>query len=265
MAADVTRTLCLSQTAQMTAANRLATHLPGSGRFSARSPALHAVRSPTHLLLAPRRALGQPWLSVVRGRDQSTCMLASEREPPWAMTFDLRERETEWTDENKARLVTLFASQELDTDLESMQRRMHDLVQIVPDFGKKVHHMKPGLLAALLKDTSTIADTAIRLKELLPRTNVSIMASKLPEILLQEAEVTLSQVNGLKKQLGSDNVDKIVEEYPSMLDAELVQEAINELTRLMPNSDPKQTLLRDPSYVTKVESGPKRMGPHPDS
>ena len=45
--------------------------------------------------------------------------------------------------------------------------------------------MKPGLLAALLRDTGTIADRAIRLKELLPRTNVSIMASKLPEILLQ--------------------------------------------------------------------------------
>ena len=32
---------------------------------------------------------------------KSTCVLASEREPPWAMTFDLRERETEWTQENK--------------------------------------------------------------------------------------------------------------------------------------------------------------------
>ncbi len=51
----------------------------------------------------------------------------------------------------------------------------------------------------------------------------------------------------------------------SLLDAELVQEALNELTRLMPNSDPKQTLLRNPSYVTKVERGPKRLGPHPDS
>ena len=34
-------------------------------------------------------------------------MLASEREPPWAMTFDLRERETEWTQENKVSCLTL--------------------------------------------------------------------------------------------------------------------------------------------------------------
>ena len=51
----------------------------------------------------------------------------------------------------------------------------------------------------------------------------------------------------------------------SLLDAELVQEALNELTRLMPNSDPKRTLLRDPSVVLRVERGPKRLGPHPDS
>lgn len=51
--------------------------------------------------------------------------------------------------------------------------------------GKKVHTMKPGLLASLLRDTSLIADRAARLRELLPHTNVSAMASKLPEILLQ--------------------------------------------------------------------------------
>lgn len=207
-------------------------------------------------------------------RDHSICTLAAQRDPPWAMTFDLRERETEWTDENKvlltcsllallgtsfkhlalalvtynhclssalvilqARLVTLFASEELNLDLKSVQQRMQDLVQVVPDLGgtsiatlcqhrnsllasnyskvssiyicyiccaglsaaealcsscvdcpaagKKVHHMKPGLLASLLKDTSTIADRAIRLKELLPRINVSAMASRLPEVLLQ--------------------------------------------------------------------------------
>ena len=45
--------------------------------------------------------------------------------------------------------------------------------------------MKPGLLASLLRDTSLIAQRAARLRDLLPHTNVSAMASKLPEILLQ--------------------------------------------------------------------------------
>lgn len=51
--------------------------------------------------------------------------------------------------------------------------------------GKKVHTMKPGLLASLLQDTNLIAQRVARLKELLPHTNVSAMAAKLPEILLQ--------------------------------------------------------------------------------
>ena len=45
--------------------------------------------------------------------------------------------------------------------------------------------MKPGLLASLLQDTNTIAQRAARLKELLPDINISAMASKQPELLLQ--------------------------------------------------------------------------------
>lgn len=51
----------------------------------------------------------------------------------------------------------------------------------------------------------------------------------------------------------------------SLLDGELVQEVLDELHRLMPKQDPRQTLLRDPSYISKVERGTKRLGPHPDT
>ncbi|DBB03641.1 hypothetical protein WJX82_008762 [Trebouxia sp. C0006] len=216
-------------------------------------------------LIRPRPCVAQSWGTRRTKREHSTCVSASEREPPWAMTFDLRERETEWTQENKARLVTLFASHELGCDIEGVRERMQDLVQVLPDLSKKVHHMKPGLLAALLRDTHVIADRAVRLRKLLPHTNVSAMAAKQPELLLQEADDIILQVKQLRSQLGSDNIDKIVEEYPSLLDAELVQETLDELSRLMPKSDPKQTLLRNPSWVTKVERGPKRLGPHPHS
>lgn len=216
-------------------------------------------------LIRPRPRVAQSWGARRSQQERPIHVLVSEREPPWAMTFDLRERETEWTQENKARLVTLFASHELGCDIEGVQERMQDLVQVLPDLSKKVHHMKPGLLAALLRDTHVVAERAVRLKELLPHTNVSAMAAKQPELLLQEADAIILQVKQLRTQLGSDKIDKIVEEYPSLLDAELVQETLDELSRLMPKSDPKQTLLSNPSWVTKVERGPKRLGPHPDS
>lgn len=62
-------------------------------------------------LIGPRPAFTDAWTVPQQHRDHSTCVLASEREPPWAMTFDLRERETEWTEENKVnglKLVVQF-------------------------------------------------------------------------------------------------------------------------------------------------------------
>ncbi len=63
--------------------------------------------------------------------------------------------------------------------------------------GKKVHHMKPGLLAALLRDTRVVADRAVRLKELLPHSNVSAMAAKQPELLLQVMLASVPTLCGL--------------------------------------------------------------------
>ncbi len=63
--------------------------------------------------------------------------------------------------------------------------------------GKKVHHMKPGLLAALLRDTHVVAERAVRLKELLPHTNVSAMAAKQPELLLQVMLASVPMLCGL--------------------------------------------------------------------
>ena len=49
-----------------------------------------------------------------------------------------------------------------------------------------------------------------------------------------------------------------------LLDAEAVEEVLGELQRLMPNQDNKRFLINNPGWMTKVERGPKRLGPHPD-
>lgn len=48
------------------------------------------------------------------------------------------------------------------------------------------------------------------------------------------------------------------------LDVEGVSEVLEEMARLMPKADPKAVLLRDPSWLMRVERGVKRLGPHPD-
>ena len=57
--------------------------------------------------------------------------------------------------------------------------------------------MKPGLLAALLRDTHVVAERAVRLKELLPHTNVSAMVAKQPELLLQVMLASVSTFCGV--------------------------------------------------------------------
>ena len=58
--------------------------------------------------------------------------------------------------------------------------------------------MKPPLLAELLRDPAAVAERAVKLKQLLPRTNVSAMASKQPELLLQVTPAVLHALPALR-------------------------------------------------------------------
>lgn len=63
------------------------------------------LTSDVHSLLLRSIAVEHPFSSrqcrnSFRG-PSSTCVLASERPPPWTAIFDLRERETDWTEGNQ--------------------------------------------------------------------------------------------------------------------------------------------------------------------
>ena len=48
------------------------------------------------------------------------------------------------------------------------------------------------------------------------------------------------------------------------LDVEAVREVLEEMRRLMPQADARAALRRDPGWLTRVERGVRRLGPHPD-
>ena len=83
----------------------------------------------------------------------------------------------------QARLVTLFASQELDTDLESMQRRMHDLVQIVPDFGKPCLRAASLLYVCLALESSSSCAQMTALDALQVATDFAVLLQTLHTVL----------------------------------------------------------------------------------
>lgn len=183
---------------------------------------------------------------------------------PWTITFDLRERETLWTEENQARLVRIVASHELAMDVDEVERRLLQLLTILPSLSSKLAYIKPSLLAGLVKDPADVLDKLVQLRDIFPEADVEKIVVAQPELLLKEIHAVRSEVNQLRGLLGVDDIDRAIEENPRLLDAEAVDEVLEELRRLMPQHNPVQLLLQDPSWLLRVERGAKRLGQSPD-
>lgn len=78
-----------------------------------------------------------PWRAIARRQHTAPLCIHSlpENEPaaaPWAITFDLRERETIWTEENKVRLIKQIAAERLEVDVDELETRLATLLLLVP-------------------------------------------------------------------------------------------------------------------------------------
>lgn len=185
----------------------------------------------------------------------------------WTLLFDLREKETYWTDENKARLIKIIAKDRLHVSIEELQGRFFSLLNLIPDLEARVLKMHPDQLADLLQDPGAVAAALLQLRQLLPGANVSAMVAQAPWLLEQSTLKSLPMsITRLQELLDVEEVDSIVEQEPLFLDADGVEEALQELDRLMPNgTNTKSLLIKDPSYLLQVQYGQKRIGVNPDS
>ncbi|GAB4820354.1 hypothetical protein N2152v2_007400 [Parachlorella kessleri] len=183
---------------------------------------------------------------------------------PWTLTFDLRERETIWTQENQARLVRIVASYELNLDVQEVEYRLHLLSTILPGLEARVAYIKPSILAGLLGDPAVVLDRLLKLKDLLPEADVGKIAVGQPQLLLQDTAAVTAELAKVRQLLPVPGLDKAIEDNPGLLDAEAVSEVLEELRRLMPSQGPVALLLQDPSWMLRVERGSKRLGQPPD-
>ncbi|EIE20528.1 hypothetical protein COCSUDRAFT_48546 [Coccomyxa subellipsoidea C-169] len=187
---------------------------------------------------------------------------SSQRPAPWTIIFDIRERETIWTDENKARLVQMFAAKELGMDKDMLSYRLRQLTLLLPDLSGRVASMKPALLADILRDPVAVAERCVGLRDGLPFANVSRLIAGDPALLLEEVEAVVERVQSLAKVLEIDDrhAQELATQEPRFLDVEGVSEVLEEMERLMPKANPKTVLLRDPSWLMRVERGVKNLG-----
>lgn len=116
------------------------------------------------------------------------CCMSSQSPPPenpWNFAYIHRERTSVWTDDNKARLIKLIASNSLAIPLRELEYRVFELTLLVPDLAKRLHTLQPTTLATLLTDTTAVASCVIALRHVLPTANIGAMVARQPDILLQ--------------------------------------------------------------------------------
>jgi hypothetical protein len=105
----------------------------------------------------------------------------------------------------------------------------------------------------------------ITLKNLLPDANISSMAGAEPEMLLtRDLSLIQQDIAKVKSLLGVERLDLLAEVEPRVLKAEVVEEVLEEMNRLMPGSDCSKVLIEDPSWISRLERGRKHLGDDPD-
>ncbi|WIA20357.1 hypothetical protein OEZ85_006188 [Tetradesmus obliquus] len=186
-------------------------------------------------------------------------------EAPWSLTFDLRERDTEWSDANKCRLVALVAAQQLAIPMADMEQRLEALMLLLPDLAGTIFKLQPGLLAGLTSDLAVTSSRLLALRELLPAANVSRVVAERPQLLLQDSSEVQQAVEVLQQLLHVERVDKLVEAQPLLLVTPCVEEVLADIRRLLPGRDAEQLLAADPDWVLRVQRGQRWLGQHPDS
>jgi hypothetical protein len=118
--------------------------------------------------------------------------------------------------------VKAIAARDMGLSESELDERLGDLVVIIPEMRTKVPSMKPDLLAKLAADTRGVARRLVRLKELFPLGNVSLMATNRPDLVLDDALLDRlgARAEALREALPGFDVDKMVEQQPALLDIE---------------------------------------------
>eukprot|EP01023_Acetabularia_acetabulum_P061815 TRINITY_DN751_c0_g2_i1.p1 TRINITY_DN751_c0_g2~~TRINITY_DN751_c0_g2_i1.p1 ORF type:complete len:235 (-),score=28.48 TRINITY_DN751_c0_g2_i1:364-1068(-) len=181
-----------------------------------------------------------------------------------SVSMEILEEDQELQSNDK--LNRLIASLDVQVPTEEVKQRINQIQAVLPDLGSKIYTMKPATLTQLIADPNLTTTKIIQLKFLFPTGNISIMASRSPEILLLDASELKKEVEIVKELMQMEDISSLIEREPRFLDSEGVEEALRELNRLLGNQvNIRDMLFKDPSYLLKVERGQKRLGENPDA
>eukprot|EP00204_Picochlorum_oklahomense_P004472 CAMPEP_0118804594 /NCGR_PEP_ID=MMETSP1161-20130426/23414_1 /TAXON_ID=249345 /ORGANISM="Picochlorum oklahomensis, Strain CCMP2329" /LENGTH=288 /DNA_ID=CAMNT_0006733371 /DNA_START=1 /DNA_END=867 /DNA_ORIENTATION=+ len=175
---------------------------------------------------------------------------------PWDFGYQMSEKNLVWHDDLKERLYSRVVSEEMDLTEEELEGYLHRLRALLPDASEKLIHMPVKILGRLIQSIDTIPERLMRLKMIFPKANASLLAIRNPELVLgfdpDHLETIANELNDMFPNL---EVDKIVEENPSMLDIEELKVAMAEAQRIMPQMDVQKAMGSDPQLILSFQRG----------
>lgn len=175
---------------------------------------------------------------------------------PWVRTFHLNERNLVWHDDMKRRLYNKVASEELSMGEEELEEYLQRLEILMPDARDKMRSMSIDTLSRLIGTIDELPYKLMMLKRVFPNANATLLAIRTPELVLGVEEETLCGIaEELRAMFPRLEVDKLVEENPSMLDIEGLKNAMEEAKRIMPNLDIQHAMGSDPQLILGFQRG----------
>ena len=175
---------------------------------------------------------------------------------PWEFGYQMSEKNLVWHDDLKARLYARVASEELNITEEQLAQYLDQLRALLPDASEKLVNMPIKTLSRLIAEIDSIPQRLMQLKLTFPMANASLLAIRNPELVLGfDAEQLDFIANELRDMFPKLEVDKLVEENPSMLDIEELRVAMEEAKRLFPNLDIQHAMGSDPQLILSFQRG----------
>ncbi|WPT14091.1 hypothetical protein PSENEW3_00000222 [Picochlorum sp. SENEW3] len=178
------------------------------------------------------------------------------RDAPWEFGYHVNERNVYWNDELQSRLYSKVASEELGMSEETLDMYLTQLRFLMPDACDKMKNMSVGTLADLVKHIDDIPHRLMVLKNVFPNANACLLGIRNPQVLLHVEESTLqSMADELHEMFPNLDVDRLVEENPSMLDIQGIKNAIAEAKQIMPSLDIQHAMGSDPQLILGFQRG----------
>lgn len=175
---------------------------------------------------------------------------------PWEFGYQMAEKNLVWHDDLKERLYARVASEELEITEEELVNYLNRLRALMPDASEKLANMPIKTLSRLIQNINQIPEKLMRLKMIFPKANASLLAIRNPELVLGfDSDHLQTIADMLNEMFPRLEVDKLVEENPSMLDIEELRVAMAEAQRIMPDLDVQKAMGSDPQMILSFQRG----------